>query len=1046
MRRLAALLLLLCAAAVSAQEDAGTEGPVRSVITIVSAQRTEYRKDEQGGGDCIVLSGDVRVSVRRGGTTVTISAQHVTYNRGTEMIYARGAVSLAQSKDGKEGGESTGADSLLFNTSTLEGVFDNGRVVQAASETVNLPSGSTLIVASDLFGTDGGGTIAFKSAELTFCDDENPHWRLKATRIWLLPGGEFAFFNALLYVGHIPLFYFPVFYYPKDELVYNPVFGYSRQRGYFMQNTLYLYGRKGIRASSDGDDGKDYFSFVSAGRLKEQRREGLVLHNLEEDFSGSTDTYAKLMLDYYSNLGYMVGFDTALRPGKYVSEFDFSVNLAFSDTVFYDRYGNYNNISDSGRIYRDTAFFLGKELPFRYKGNLRLAMEKPLTLSLSMPTYSDPYFADDFDERGEHMNWFELALDHDGDDDEDDEAGAEISSYTWDLRGSYSAPLPESVLPHLDTLALTSFDASIVFASVTNSVISSMSSAEDSDGWRNFTPERKFYAPSQVTPVGFAMRIAGDIFSTERASGSARKGPASYSFPLYAPESMSESSVPDGPDKDDAALPEIAFPAPAVTPISDFDYRLSYAISPEYTSQLSYDTSVLARPDDFEWGEIQSSFYSVRVPVQLSSSAAVRDGFISLTDSVLFSPAYQKHPSLAGYTSESTVNSIKKADYAARKFDVSNSNSLSIRPFVYSPYFRETGVTWSTTLRLVRTNFIGDAENPEWEYLTVDFDDEDSFTEHSLDMLLAAREGEFGQRLQLSSNLPPQVSEYTGTLTLTAPRASLNMSAGVRQRSQDDDTWEKKPFQQSFSLSLLSGRLSFTESYNYNLEEKYHDSLKLALNAGGLQLAYTAQYTYGYDFDPDSGWTAKSEREFLPVTFSAAYAPTNRTFRYWKSRIAFAPSVSAGLVYDCLRPTNSYLKFIPSLTFRINDFLNIKFSSESRNNVIYRYVQDYMGLEARIGGETNMLKDLLDSFRFDDDDLRKGSGFKLQNFNIEISHDLCDWNLAAEMSVKPRLLTGTDGGQYYDFSPSMTFSVVWRPMSAMRTEIIDRYGEWDLEF
>ena len=44
-------------------------------------------------------------------------------------------------------------------------------------------------------------TVAFKNGSLTFCDEENPHWHIDATRIWLLPGGEFAFFNALLYVG-----------------------------------------------------------------------------------------------------------------------------------------------------------------------------------------------------------------------------------------------------------------------------------------------------------------------------------------------------------------------------------------------------------------------------------------------------------------------------------------------------------------------------------------------------------------------------------------------------------------------------------------------------------------------------------------------------------------------------------------------------------------------------------------------------------------------------------------------------------------------------
>ena len=222
----------------------------KSVIKIESAQKSEYKKDEETDSDTIVLTGDVKVSVTSGGKTTTITADKINYNRSNEMIYAEGNVSLEQSSGGSSGGETVTADSLLFNTATLEGIFDNGRAMQTSSDALNLPSGSKLIVASEMFGRDSGGTIAFKSGNLTFCDDENPHWRIKATRIWLLPGGEFAFLNAVLYVGRIPLLYLPAFYYPKDELIFNPSFGYKSRTGYFFNTTTYLYGRKSASSSS----------------------------------------------------------------------------------------------------------------------------------------------------------------------------------------------------------------------------------------------------------------------------------------------------------------------------------------------------------------------------------------------------------------------------------------------------------------------------------------------------------------------------------------------------------------------------------------------------------------------------------------------------------------------------------------------------------------------------------------------------------------------------------------------------------------------------
>ena len=308
-----------------------------TIITINNASQTTYKKSDETGNDTIVLKGQVKISVQKGGVTSVISADFVSYDRKTEMLYAEGNVSIATT-GAANGNDTTTANSFLLNTSTLEGVFDGGRVVQTQSDAINLPSGSTLIVFSDMFGKGASNAIAFKNSSLTFCDDINPHWHIDATRTWLLPGGEFAFFNALLYVGEIPVLYLPAFYYPKDELVFNPVFGYRRREGYFIENTLYLYGRKPLDSSSSSttsstsssttenqtnnasDTLKGPYNFMKPSQLKEQRLEGLVLHNLDENYTGQTSDYFKIMVDWYSSLGTMVGFSGVFKPSdKYVT-------------------------------------------------------------------------------------------------------------------------------------------------------------------------------------------------------------------------------------------------------------------------------------------------------------------------------------------------------------------------------------------------------------------------------------------------------------------------------------------------------------------------------------------------------------------------------------------------------------------------------------------------------------------------------------------------------------------------------------------------------
>ncbi|MCR5724497.1 MAG: hypothetical protein K6G80_05355, partial [Treponema sp.] len=423
-------LFVLCAGVAFADGE-------KSVITIDSAQKTEYKKDPVNGGDCIILTGGVQISVARGSDKTTITADLVNYNRKTEMLYAEGSVTLSQTGS-NAGGEAVTANSLLFNTSSLEGIFDNGRIVQTQSDALNLPSGSKLNVASSIFGRDSSNTIAFKSGELTFCDDEDPHWKIKATRIWLLPGGEFAFFNAFLYVGHVPLLYLPAFYYPKDELLFNPAFGYRQREGYFVNTTTYLFGRKPQDAvstaslhSSSSDESSDklnFFSLINTGSLKKQRREGLVLHNLDENFSGSTTNYLKVMGDYYANLGAMAGIDGVYKPSGYITDIEGSLKLGFSNTVFQNN-GVYTPYAASGETYQDGSNFMGLELPFRFMGNVKFVLSKPFSLTLSMPFYSDPYMNWDFNTRAETMDWIDFLMT--GTESDDEDSVTEVSSFTW---------------------------------------------------------------------------------------------------------------------------------------------------------------------------------------------------------------------------------------------------------------------------------------------------------------------------------------------------------------------------------------------------------------------------------------------------------------------------------------------------------------------------------------------------------------------------------------------------------------------------------------
>lgn len=1048
-------------------EKSSEEKSEKTLITIMNALTSGNKKDEANGDDLLTFEGNVKISVEKGAVKTIISADRVSFNRAREMLFAEGAVRLEQTE--KNGSTQTvTSDTLLFNTATLEGVFDNSRVVRAESNAINLPSGSKISVFSDLFARDDSGTVAFKNGRLTFCDeDDNPHWTIRASRIWLLPGNEFAFLNGLVYVGALPVFYLPAFYYPKDELIFNPVFGYRNRSGFYFQTTTYLYGRKPLENSSDSDSEggednvlADYFSLIKPTKLMDQVREGLILHNLDTEYKGDTTDHLKFMIDWYSNLGFSTGIDGVFHPKNAAPTVEASLVFGFSNSVFQDDSTSiYLPYAPDGTRYKDKSNFMGFKLPFRYKGGVKISGSKPFSYLLDVPIYSDPFFNYDFADRGETMDWFSYLLDGPTIDNstrtelEKFEA-AEITSFSWNSNISYNVKLPDAVKPYLETLSLSSFSTTVLFAE------KDATFGDDYDEkWSAVTPTRKFFYPSTITPLKFAVRAGGTIYSTSVKRNSAKKSEKALALDLDVPDFFSEDSESEEDAAEDSdelfsgeeLLPELAFSNSFLASVTQFAYDLKYSFNPDFTSQVSYASEPFKTADDFDWNKSKSTYVQFKAPLSFDQSLSLKNNFLGMTNSLRMDSLYQRHPYIsddteAGGYSDLSKKSLQETDYRASYFDIVNTNTFSFKPFIYYPNFKDTGISWNTSIKWLRTEFIGDAENPEWDFLTVDWSDADSLTSHTLNATLATNElGEkFSQSLVLTATLPPQVNKYYAMLNLKFPYVSFSAETGVSQVSLTDDTWRKEPFRQALAVDLLDSKLKITQSFNYEIEERYADSFKAALSYKGLQAAYTMRYTNLYDFDEENGWVEKTEKEFVPYSASIAYTSTSQKFKAWKNRVEVAPGLDTSFVYDFVRPTNSYFIFSPSLTFRLNRAFYLKFSATSRNDVVYRYFQKAAGHPGRIPGETNPIVDLINGFRFDDEALRKSSGFKLKSLEITMMHDLHDWDFKCRFKIEPRLVTESGNKRRYDFSPYFSLSVVWRPMDSFKTKIEDKYGEFVL--
>jgi hypothetical protein len=79
--------------------------------------------------------------------------------------------------------------------------------------------------------------------------------------------------------------------------------------------------------------------------------------------------------------------------------------------------------------------------------------------------------------------------------------------------------------------------------------------------------------------------------------------------------------------------------------------------------------------------------------------------------------------------------------------------------------------------------------------------------------------------------------------------------------------------------------------------------------------------------------------------------------------------------------------------------------------------------------------DLFNSFRFDSEQLRRESGFKLKSFNLALTHYLGDWTAKFGITLSPYLDTTTPNRPQYKFNNEISILVQWIPITEVKTDV-----------
>ena len=986
----------------------------------------EAKPEKEKKDELIIFTGFVSISVSDENSVSTITADKIIHNKTRETLTAIGNVVYTR-KIGSDEGESFRGDSLIFNIQKLEGVFVDGIISQAPAKKNQDP----FRIHTGLAGRNESGAITFKDALLTTSKEEYPLWSIRASRLWILPGNEMAFFNGFLSVGVVPIMYFPFFYYPADEMLFHPVFGFKNREGAFVQTTTYLLGRKPAPKS---DEATSFSNFMQSDTVKKQKLEGLFFKKLDEPASDTGGSYLKLIADAYSGLGYLTGLEGKFTPKKgYVKQIDFHGLLGFSYTL-YPRTGLlFSQYGDAGKERTiNKANLFGTIVPFRYNFSFNMSMTKsPFNVSVLFPFISDPFFKKDFMGRSEDMNWFKYLLNKDKMAAEEGPSGEPF--YSWKIDGSIN-PSFSVLKPWISYMALEAFSGKLNFESKKNDGLSGNDAL--------YAPDRLFYYPKNILPE-LRAGLGGTIFSTSMLSQKKNRQQTQNITGIKNPfeeeggvDKKDEATNKDEKKDEFPAFSNEFFPAYKIDSVKTdrflnlINYDLTYKLNGSASQDIIFNHKDWKKPFDINWNNFYSNYYKLTGQAKIDSRLSYNQGFLNLSNSIELSGNNQKH---IWHKDKTEHDKLQLNNYKLNVYALNNSNSLKLSPFISNDLFKPIFVEWSISETLLQNRFVGTVAHPEWETVPAKWDKEYIKT-HVASAGFGINVKNYTQLITSSMNLAPLLEAYSFTGSFAFPYGKFNISTKLFEKEKAVKKWFWDPLNLSLNFSFPYN-ISLSQSYVYNIEEKRSDKYAASFSWKYISAVYTMSYDNPYKLIPGTGWTALPNKKFIPRSLDMNFSNSSKPFDIyaWRNRIKLQFSFNSSLNFNLVRITDSSFSFSPKLVFKIHEFLDISFSALSRNDVIARYFQDSLNLPIVIPGEKNVFKDLAYSFYFWDERMRRQSGFKLKSLSLDLTHYLKDWIMKFSYSIQP-VLRKTSGKKYYDLKPTITFLVQWNPIGDIKVQ------------
>ncbi|MDR1278778.1 MAG: LPS-assembly protein LptD [Treponema sp.] len=1044
----------LAESAAAGEENAG------KTITIESARSTEYFTLEVVDEEYARLQGDVMVSLRDGDAVHRIKAWEILFNRTRNLITATGGVEYV--KESGETIETFRGDSITVNLDNWASVFIDG-----ISERSLQSDGTSYRFEGTVISRNEEEVTVLTRASISSAKSEETFWSLTASKIWLLPGSDFAVFNAILKVGEIPVLYFPFFHYPADEVIFHPVLGYRSREGNFIQTTTYILGR--ARPSSTSESSITRILGNSADM--EKRREGLFLRSTGKKMTDPDAATLKLLVDVYANLGTYLGTEMTL-PGKGMfGVLNLSAGMGFTRNVIPLSNGNYTPFAEyDGTSEWNRSKFISWDVPFRYRLRTNSSFSGRFgSLSWSFPYYSDPFVDRDFvSSRSEEMDWFNMVKEGAARA-EEVTADTQLGTYEWSVNGSLRPSLP-FLAPYISDISLSSINSTVAFRTRQSKVFPSSS----------YNPARQFFFPDKFTLYSLSGSIAGTPLSL---GGSRTTAPAAgEEKKTEAEDPLKNIGIPRSPwqepEKDETKKETGELSPPVLSqrfdiarysggPRFSFDYR----IAPTTAAELQFRSSDAnwTEYDEIDWSEISSILMTLGGNASTSLNLNHDGGAYTNSFTLSGTGSWQNYSYINEDAEEFStapggglplapdplkVTEAHRRTYSQTYFTTSYGYTASVRPLYRSTVWGASSVQYSFNGLLAKSAFTGTGDDPEWE-IQYGAWDKDNLNSHQLSANVSATVMDKAQSFVFTADLPPKEATISGNATFRVWISETNAHTRILNPGEADRR-KFEPF--TLTENLRFGSIgSLQQNMVFDPEIKEYTSLTTNLSMVGFTASFTMsrlkpyKLNYQQKLDPTlpDGWIQVGDEGLHPREFTLAYGKTFRKDGLWDNRFSFSVNANSRLSFDLQRYTNSQLTFSLGFTLGITQFIDFRLSTSSANSVIYRYFKGtpFFDIPEDLpsGEQDNFFIDLFNSFRFDDEAKRRSSGFKLKSFSLGVNHHLGDWDADLSITLSPYLDRPSGQVPVYKFNNEVSFTVRWIPITEIKSDIRHNKDRWEFK-